>query len=173
MTAEEIAQKLMQAEERRKSVEASRLATVNERISRLEEASRKRDEVQKEFISSTQAALEDKLDASSNNRKAYLNGLRAKITDHLNNVVSVRKSLDEQTNELRDAIEVKMKSAEENRTENLNKMLEKLKEHEEYAQKVRLSHEEAIRQLEERIQDKLAMAEANRETEIMKKLEPL
>ncbi|XP_068200339.1 uncharacterized protein stai isoform X2 [Palaemon carinicauda] len=173
MTAEEIAQKLVLAEERRKSMEASRLASVNERMSRLEDASRKREEANKQFIATTQAALEDKLDTSSNNRKAYLNGLRAKITDHLNNVDGVRKSLDEQTIELRDAIEVKMKSAEENRNENLNKMLEKLKDHEDYARKVRLSHEEAIRQLEERIQEKLAGAEAKREKVIMKKLEPL
>lgn len=64
-------------------MEASRLASVGERLSRLEEASRKREETNAAFISATQAALEDKLDATSSNREAYLNGLRAKITDHV------------------------------------------------------------------------------------------
>lgn len=64
-------------------MEASRLATVGERMSRLEEASRKREENTIAFIAATQTALEDKLDTTSSNREAYLNGLRAKISDHV------------------------------------------------------------------------------------------
>lgn len=173
MTAEEIEQKLLQAEERRKSMEASRLASVGERMTRLEEANRKREETTATFIAATQAALEDKLDTTTNNREAYLNGLRAKLSDHLNNVDGVRKQLEAQTNDLRQTIEDKLRSAEENRTENLGKMLEKLKEHEDYSQKVRLGHEEAIRQLEERIQAKLVVASNKRESEMLKKLETL
>ncbi|KAK3889392.1 hypothetical protein Pcinc_006605 [Petrolisthes cinctipes] len=129
MTAEEIAQKLQQAEERRKSMEASRLATVGECKSRLEEASRKKEETNAAFISATQAALEDKLDATSSNREVYPYGLHAKITDYLNNVDNVRKQLDAQINDLRQTIEDKLCSAEENRTENMGKMLKRLKEH--------------------------------------------
>lgn len=47
----------------------------------------------------------------------------------LNNVESVRKQLDAQTDELRQTIEDKLRSAEENRNENMGKMLEKLKDH--------------------------------------------
>lgn len=65
------------------SMEASRLASVGERMTRLEEASRKREETNAAFIAATQAALEDKLDTTSSNREAYLNGLRAKLSDHV------------------------------------------------------------------------------------------
>lgn len=64
-------------------MEASRLASVGERLTRLEEASRKREETNAAFIAATQTALEDKLDTTSSNREAYLNGLRAKISDHV------------------------------------------------------------------------------------------
>ncbi|KAK4314537.1 hypothetical protein Pmani_014242 [Petrolisthes manimaculis] len=154
MTAEEITQKLQQAEERRKLMEESRLATLEERISRLEEASRKREETNAAYIYATQAALEDKLNATSINREAYQNGLRAKIMDRLNNVDNVRKQLDAKTNDLRQTIEDKLRCAEENRTESIRKMCEKLKEH-----------------LEKRIKSKIVLASANRNTELMKKLE--
>ncbi|XP_076062251.1 stathmin [Oratosquilla oratoria] len=172
-TAEDIQLKLQQAEDRRKTISAYRMSFIVDQLSKLEDASRKREEKTTAFIASTQLALEGKLDTSSSNREAYLNGLKAKITDHLNNVDGVRRQLDAQTEELRCAIHIKMKSAEENRDECLRKMLEKLKEHEEYAQRVRLGHEEAIRQLEERIQSKLEIAEAKRETEMLKKIENL
>lgn len=64
-------------------MEASRLASVGERMTRLQEASRKREENTTAFIAATQAALEDKLDTTTNNREAYLNGLRAKLSDHV------------------------------------------------------------------------------------------
>ena len=64
-------------------MEASRLASIGERMTRLEDASRKREENTVAFITATQAALEDKLDTTSNNREAYLNGLRAKLSDHV------------------------------------------------------------------------------------------
>ncbi|KAK4314536.1 hypothetical protein Pmani_014241 [Petrolisthes manimaculis] len=119
MTAEEITQKLQQAEERRK------------------EASRKREETNAAYIYATQAALVDKLNATSINREAYQNGLRAKITDRLNNDGNKRKQLDAKINDLRQTIEDKLRCAEENRTESIRKICEKLKEHHRRAELVR------------------------------------
>lgn len=171
-THEEIQQKLQQAEERRKTVEASRVK-MTERMSKLEEASRKRDEINAAFITSTQKDLDSKLDQSQNNREAYLNGLKAKVHDHLSNVEAVAKKSETDREDLRVNIEAKMKNAEEKRDENLSTMLSKLKEHDDHLRQVRLGHDDAVKTLEKNIQSKLNIAEAKRETEIMKKLETL
>lgn len=171
-TAEEIQHKLQQAEERRKTMEASRVK-MTDRMTKLEEAARKRDEINAAFITQTQKDLEVKLDQSQNNREAYLNGLKAKVHDHLSNVAAVRKQTESEQENLRLSIETKMSSAEEKRDENMRTMLSKLKEHDDHLRSVRLGHEEAIKTLEGKIQSKLNIAEAKRETEIMKKLETL
>ncbi|MCL4115759.1 UNVERIFIED_CONTAM: hypothetical protein GTU68_056439 [Idotea baltica] len=129
VTAQDINLKLLQAEERRKSMEASRLASISERMARLEEASRKREEANLAFITATQVAIEDKLDTFSTNREAHLNSFKAKISDHLNAVESVRKQLEVQSQELREAINSKLNSAQENRDEHIRKLMDKLKEH--------------------------------------------
>ena len=64
-------------------MEASRLATLGERLARLEEAGKKREEANDAFITATRVALNDKLDASCSNREAYLLGLKAKVSDHV------------------------------------------------------------------------------------------
>lgn len=110
-------------------MEASRQASIGERLARLEEASRKREESNAAFVSTTQLALEEKFDVSSSNRDAHLNSLKAKIADHLGGVETVRKQLEVQSQELRDAINAKLSSAQENRDEQLRKFLDKLKEH--------------------------------------------
>ncbi|KAL7635002.1 UNVERIFIED_CONTAM: hypothetical protein RMT77_013987 [Armadillidium vulgare] len=173
VTEQDIKMKLLQAEERRKSMEASRLASISERLARLEEAGRKREEANLAFIAATQVALEDKLDAFSINREAHLNNLKTKISEHLTSVEAVRKQLEAQSEELRDAINCKLNSAQENRDEHLRKLMDKLKEHDDYAHQVRQGHQESIRQLEEKITYKLNVAETNRMSEKMKKLELL
>ncbi|KAB7506497.1 hypothetical protein Anas_08178 [Armadillidium nasatum] len=173
VTEQDIKMKLLQAEERRKSMEASRLASISERLARLEEAGRKREEANLAFIAATQVALEDKLDAFSINREAHLNNLKTKISEHLTSVEAVRKQLEAQSEELRDAINSKLNSAQENRDEHLRKLMDKLKEHDEYAHQVRQGHQESIRQLDEKITYKLNVAETNRMSEKMKKLELL
>jgi len=153
-------------------MEASRVK-MTERMTKLEEAARKRDEINAAFITSTQKDLDDKLDQSANNREAYLNGLKAKVHDHLSNVAAVNKKSETDREDLRVNIEAKMNNAEEKRDENLRTMLSKLKEHDDHLREVRLGHEEAVKTLEKNIQSKLNIAEAKRETEIMKKLETL
>lgn len=59
----------------------------------------------------------------------FSQSLQPVSSPQLNNVESVRKQLDAQTDELRQTIEDKLRSAEENRNENMGKMLEKLKDH--------------------------------------------
>jgi len=153
-------------------MEASRVK-LTERMTKLGEAARKRDEINAAFITTTQKDLDEKLDQTQNNREAYLNGLKAKVHDHLSQVAAVNKKSESDKEDLRVSIEAKMSNAEEKRDENMRTMLSKLKEHDDHLRQVRLGHEEAVKTLEKNIQAKLNIAEAKRETEIMKKLETL
>ncbi|XP_018015975.1 eukaryotic translation initiation factor 5B isoform X2 [Hyalella azteca] len=173
ITQQDIENKLELAEQRRKALEAQRVASIGERLCRLEEAARKRQEANDEFICSTATALDLKLDASSVNREAHLDGLKAKVADHLNSVETVRKSVEEQTEKLREEILSKMSSAQENRDDHLRTIMAKLQAHEASVQRVRESHDRAVRDLEERIRIKQEVATDNREAEIEKKLEAL
>lgn len=65
------------------TLEAERVASVSERMSRLEEAARKRQEACEEFVVATASALEQKRDTSAANREAHLDGLRARVADHV------------------------------------------------------------------------------------------
>ncbi|KAA0199330.1 hypothetical protein HAZT_HAZT009267 [Hyalella azteca] len=164
ITQQDIENKLELAEQR---------PSIGERLCRLEEAARKRQEANDEFICSTATALDLKLDASSVNREAHLDGLKAKVADHLNSVETVRKSVEEQTEKLREEILSKMSSAQENRDDHLRTIMAKLQAHEASVQRVRESHDRAVRDLEERIRIKQEVATDNREAEIEKKLEAL
>ncbi|KAK3889393.1 hypothetical protein Pcinc_006606 [Petrolisthes cinctipes] len=111
------------------SMEASRLATVGECKSRLEEASRKREETNAAFISATRAALEDKLDATSSNREAYLYGLHAKITDYEEYAQKVHLGHEDAIRKLEERIQSKLVLASANRDTELTKKLETLRKH--------------------------------------------
>jgi len=173
LTHEDIEHKLEQATLRRKSLEASRLAGVAERLQRLAEAAKKRQERDAAFVAATKAAAEARLDQSADNRKAYLDDLKAKIAEHLSGVEAVRSSTDAQTQKLRDEILEKLSTAEENRNEHINAMIAKLQEHENCVQRVRSEHTAAIKDLESRIQAKLDQAEEKRQIMLSQKLETL
>ena len=65
------------------TLEAERIASIADRMSRLEEAARKRNELNDEFVTTTAEALDSKLDSFSANREAHLDALRAKVADHV------------------------------------------------------------------------------------------
>lgn len=173
LTQEDIDHKLEQAEQRRKTLEAERVASISERLCRLEEAARKRQEVNEEFVLSAASALEQKLDASAANREAHLDGLRARVADHLSSVEGVRRSVEEQTDKLRTDILAKMTVAQDNRDDHLRSIMAKLQAHEAGVMRVRESHEQAMLQLDERIRSKQDLANENREAELEKKLDAL
>lgn len=115
-------------------------------MSKIEEASRKKDEQTNLFISQTKEALEKKIENHTEKREAYISDLKTKLKvsplnlcfdriligyfkDHIENVEKTRLSLEQQTDEVRSAIEDKLKTASAQRDENIKKMLERLKEH--------------------------------------------
>ncbi|XP_047041884.1 probable kinetochore protein nuf2 isoform X3 [Helicoverpa zea] len=157
-SVEEIQEKLKAAEERRRSLEASKMAAIAQKMQKIEEASRIRSEQTNNFIVNTKEALDAKMETHEEKREAYINELRARLKDHLEGVEKTRLTLEQQTMEVYKAIEEKMNTAADKRDENIKKMLERLREHEEQVRKVRAGNHERFQQLESAIQEKLQQA---------------
>ncbi|CAG0886885.1 unnamed protein product [Cyprideis torosa] len=146
--------KMDSATKRRESLEASKKEQWYEKLQKLEEATRRREEASQTFIESTKAALEVKLESFEENRTNHLMALRTKVQEHLARVDS---QLNEQTSENEE-----LEQAAENRQEQINAMVKKLKDHEEHTRKVRERQQSQLKDLKESIDTKLDAAEKNR-----------
>ncbi|XP_019699826.1 stress response protein NST1 isoform X1 [Harpegnathos saltator] len=159
-----IEDKLRAAEERRLSLEAHKLAGLAAKLSKIEEASRKKDELSAAFIAATRESLDAKMNNTEEKREAHIAELKNKLKEHLESVEKTRLSLELQTEEVRCAVEEKLKTAAAQRDENIKRMLDRLKEHEEQVARVRQGMSERVQQLESQIQGKLEQARERRET---------
>ncbi|KAL7306408.1 hypothetical protein TKK_0001826 [Trichogramma kaykai] len=168
-----IEDKLRAAEERRLSLEANKIAALNVRLSKIEEVSRKKDELNETFVNATRESLNLKMKDNEEKREAYINDLKNKLKEHLETVEKTRLSLDQQTEEVRVALEEKLKTATAQRDENTKKMLDRLKEHEDQVARVRKGMSERVHQLEAQIQSKLDQARERRETIEREQIEKL
>lgn len=90
LRSESIEEKLKQAEERRLSLEAEKIAKNVARRSRIEDAAKKRDEKENEFIEATKEALEKRLENSSEKREALISDKMEKLKDHDRRVEEAR-----------------------------------------------------------------------------------
>ncbi|XP_033335101.1 stathmin isoform X1 [Megalopta genalis] len=158
-----IEDKLRAAEERRLSLEAHKLAALAAKLSRIEEAARKKDELSAAFIAATRESLDAKMNNTEEKREAHIAELKNKLKEHFESFEKSRLSLEQQTEEVRLAVEEKLKTAAAQRDENIKRMLDRLKEHEEQAARVRQAISERVQQLETQIQGKLDQARERRE----------
>lgn len=65
------------------SLEANRMAVLVAKLSKIEEASKKREEQENNFISQTREALEQKMEAHIEKRENYINDLRTKLKEQV------------------------------------------------------------------------------------------
>ncbi|GAB0093448.1 Stathmin [Sergentomyia squamirostris] len=137
LSAEEIEEKLKAAEERRLSLEAKKMADWNAKMAKIEEASRKKDELNNEFMVHTKEVLEAKMEHYEEKREAIINDKKEKLKVHSQEIEKTRTSLEMQKSAELTAIEEKLRTAATLRDENMKKMLERLKEHERRAEIVR------------------------------------
>ncbi|XP_059619208.1 stathmin-1-A isoform X5 [Phlebotomus argentipes] len=137
LSVDEIEKKLKAAEERRLSMEAKKMADWNEKMAKIEEASRKKDELNNEFMVQTKEALEAKMEHHVEKREAIINDKKEKLKVHSQEIEKTRTSLEMQKSVELNAIEEKLRTAATLRDENMKKMLERLKEHERRAEVVR------------------------------------
>ncbi|XP_059485919.1 ensconsin isoform X3 [Neocloeon triangulifer] len=145
---ETITEKMVAAEERRKSLEASKLNELKAKMNRIEEAAKKRDEQTQEFINVTKNALDQKMKVHTEKHEEYLGDLISKVKEHLEIVDKHRQSTtesgDKQTEEVRTSLEERLRTASEQREEHLRKQLERLKEHEKRCEMARQKREQLL-----------------------------
>lgn len=78
-----IEDKLKAAEERRLSIEAHKLASLATKLSKIEEASRKKDELSAAFIAATRESLDAKMNNTEEKREAHIAELKNKLKEHV------------------------------------------------------------------------------------------
>ncbi|XP_023166188.1 stathmin isoform X7 [Drosophila hydei] len=137
VSVEEIEQKLKAAEERRISLEARKMAEISIKLAKVEEATRKKDEITNEFITQTKEQLENKMETHVEKREAIISDMKEKLKIHAQEIEKTRETLEQQKANEQKAIEEKLKTAQALRDENIKKMLNRLKEHERRAEVVR------------------------------------
>jgi len=138
LSAEVIQLKIEKATERRKSLEALRLASLSKRFSRIEEAAKKRED----FSIAVKENLEQKIEASTANRETLISDLKTKLSTHnTGHLQEVRQnqiaSLTEFEEKVKVELESKLEMAEKNREKVLQEKLESLKKHDEKVEMIR------------------------------------
>ncbi|XP_017857259.1 PREDICTED: zinc finger protein DZIP1L isoform X1 [Drosophila arizonae] len=176
VSVEEIEQKLKAAEERRISLEARKMAEISIKLAKVEEATRKKDEITNEFITQTKEQLETKMETHVEKREAIISDMKEKLKIHAQEIEKTRETLEQQKANEQKAIEEKLKTAQALRDENIKKMLNRLKEHNtiKIAEIKTQNNQLENQKLEEKariIENKLYTAEQNREKELLKKIE--
>lgn len=78
-----IEDKLKAAEERRLSIEAHKLASLAAKLSKIEEASRKKDELSAAFMAATRESLDAKMNNTEEKREAHIADLKSKLKEHV------------------------------------------------------------------------------------------
>ena len=83
-----IEDKLKAAEERRLSLEANKLAALAARLSKIEEAARKKDELSAAFIAATRESLDAKMNHTVEKRESHISELKTKMKEHVSSPYS-------------------------------------------------------------------------------------
>uniref|UniRef100_U5ET39 Putative stathmin n=1 Tax=Corethrella appendiculata TaxID=1370023 RepID=U5ET39_9DIPT len=150
VSVEEIEEKLKAAEERRLSLEEKKKIEWTAKMAKIEEASRKKDELEQEFISQTKKVLTEKMEHYEEKRVEQICDKMEKLKTHAQEIEKNRLSLEKQkSEELMNQLEEKLKNAASLRDDNIKKILDRLKEHERRAEVVRQNKATLANQNEE------------------------
>lgn len=176
LTNEDIKNKLQRAEQRRQSLEMAKLSGLSEKLQKIEEAAKIRDEQSLNFSKQTEQKLLSKMETNKENRANLMNDLMEKLRKTDAKIAQIRELTNQTTQVLEEKIKNKLISAEENRLEKITTIQERLKEHEKHVEEVRksaTSNDTKDEELEEKILQKLQHALNYREEQLEKIKEKL
>ncbi|OXA65208.1 myosin-1 [Folsomia candida] len=142
VSVEKIQQKLELAAERRQSLESEKLASLQEKWKKIDEAAKKRAEEELNFINHAKGNLEQKMEAVTGNRETIMTDLKVKLSNHnTNHLQEVRQNLESSVSEfegkVKEDLDKKLEVAEQNREKVIQTKLESLKKHEEKVEQIR------------------------------------
>lgn len=86
-----IEDKLRAAEERRLSLEAHKLAALATKLGKIEDASRKKEELSSAFIAATRESLDAKMNNTGEKREAHIAELKNKLKEHVSKKEQLNK----------------------------------------------------------------------------------
>lgn len=168
VTNEEIRMKLQKAEERRHSIEMSKLSGISEKFQKIEEVAKSREEQNQKFSKQTEEKLLLKMESNKENKAALFTTLMEKLQKTDAKISHIKQLKEKTTQLLEENIKNKLLSAEENRSEILQAQTEKIKEHDRHIEEVRKATQCVTSELEEKIETKLQNALTFREEQLEK-----
>ncbi|XP_052274198.1 uncharacterized protein D1044.6-like isoform X2 [Dreissena polymorpha] len=166
LTHEDIVRKLQEAEERRLSMEAEKLAPIAKMRERAQEAIERSQQENEEFSRATQEKLRRSMEVNKENRDAQIQALQTRLREHLLKVEETCRKSEEMTKELEERIKQNLEQKSENRQAQIDAMVQKLKEHEKHVEEVVKANEALSRSKysEEKVLEKIQKAIQNRES---------
>ncbi|XP_014663871.1 PREDICTED: caldesmon-like isoform X2 [Priapulus caudatus] len=174
LSMDDISSRLLAAEERRKSLEASKLTSLSDKLAKAEQAQAKKAEEEEKFVAEAEAKLQKKMEANKEKREAQFRALQDRLKEHERHVEEVRlageKYVDAMSTKHRMQIDKKLEAAEENRCAQIRSVMSKLKEHEKRVIEARQQSEvivaEQSREIMEKLMKKMEDALANRDNQM-------
>jgi adenylosuccinate synthase len=129
------------AAERRLSMEAERRASLIEKLRKVDEAAKRREEDAANFVNVTKENLEKKIEAHVEKRENYISDLKTKMSSHTSHLQEVRQNMEKSMTEIelkgKEEWLTKLEAHEKNREKVLQDRLETLKKHDERIEQVR------------------------------------
>ncbi|XP_064485057.1 stathmin-4-like isoform X2 [Ornithodoros turicata] len=162
LSAEDIDKKLKEAEERRQTLEALKLNSINEKLTRLVGVNQKKEESKQEFQEATRLSVLKKMETTEERRDAHIRSIQDKLREHGSHIQEVRKSLDAQSQEILSNLQKKLDSAAELRESQIGALQDRLKNHDAHIAEVRKQLDAQVEERRDNLQKKLETAQEKR-----------
>ncbi|XP_052274201.1 stathmin-like isoform X4 [Dreissena polymorpha] len=139
LTHEDIVRKLQEAEERRLSMEAEKLAPIAKMRERAQEAIERSQQENEEFSRATQEKLRRSMEVNKENRDAQIQALQTRLREHEKHVEEVVKANEalSRSKYSEEKVLEKIQKAIQNRESFLEEQKKRLQEHEKKIEEVR------------------------------------
>jgi len=163
---EEIERKLKEANERRLSIEASKLQMVAKHAERVAETGQRIQGLNESFSRDAEKKLVERMEANADKKNAQIKALHERLQEHAKHVEEVRKIGEQYRVELRERIERKMDAAGSKRDEQLSQIQERIRKHKQHVDEVLEQSSKFSKDTEEKIIHKMEASMKNREKQI-------
>lgn len=137
LSVNDIEEKLKAAEQRRLNHEAQKVASWNAKLMKIEEASRKKNELNQEFICHAKDSLVSKMEHTEEKRDAIISDKLEKIKVHTDEIKRNKVLMEQQRARELEQLNERLETAANLRDENIKRVLERLRKHELRAMMVR------------------------------------
>jgi len=166
ISQEFIEKKLKDAEERRQSLEASRLQQLVKDKERAQEANQRIQDLNESFAKETEKKLQDRMEAMQEKKNNQIKALIERLRLHATRVEEVRKMSEQYSVDLKERIERKMETMGEKREAQLQSIQERIRDHQKHIEEVIDASSKFSKVTEEKLIQKMETSLKNREDQI-------